>query len=630
MGPIPLIVYLGPFVLYPYVVGLVVVVLFGYMMTIRQLDRDGLNYEWLKIARWKIVGASFVGALAPGIAFDRHLWVNYPHIMVEHTQSEGSLSALGALVVGIPAALFYQRRYARHASAIAMADSISIVLIGTWAVGRLICSQLIPNGGGRVTSAWYGVDYGGGAQVPLPLLQFVEYLAILCLLAIVRSRLGLRPRGLQVALLSGSLASVEILNQTYLAESVGSHIRLDWARSVMAGVALVSLIALARMLAEALIARREISRSARFVLSAASWAAARWRLGTFACIALACMGLGYRLSGIGESAPLQPADDHGIMLYTSDPGVTGLLEVTMQLGTLYVTPVLDVPAGKTVRWLILVENNRASTEFGSSYLLTDGYSHYKPKQEVVDAHFTKGRVLHQQLLTGSVSGPTVGAVAQAAAATKNLLFPMVTGVLARAQTVALYVGNDEYFQSGHLTVQFPSVGVQDLEGFNAKGLAYDKQFGWSAPLASDARPLTWFRPRAFQARVEFSGPLVSASFDNIDPIPADHSSSSVLWKGESIRAEFDARDLDYADEQSRRDFLAGILLAVGASAAIALLQERAPSRRSRRTSSKRRASGYADVSQPVKPADASEVRSSNRGKLREPFVRTWRYLRRAR
>jgi hypothetical protein len=55
-------------------------------------------------------------------------------------------------------------------------DLIAPVLVIAWVMGRLLGSQLMYQGGGNLTHAWYGMAYAGqaGNRVPVPIIQALE------------------------------------------------------------------------------------------------------------------------------------------------------------------------------------------------------------------------------------------------------------------------------------------------------------------------------------------------------------------------------------------------------------------------------------------------------------------------
>ncbi|HEX6476943.1 MAG TPA: prolipoprotein diacylglyceryl transferase family protein, partial [Acidimicrobiales bacterium] len=84
-------------------------------------------------------------------------------------------------------------------------DLVAPVLVAAWGVGRLLGPQLMVNGGGHPTTAWYGLEYAGqvGKRIPVPVFQSLECFAILGILLLVERYTRGRPVGLITALAVG-------------------------------------------------------------------------------------------------------------------------------------------------------------------------------------------------------------------------------------------------------------------------------------------------------------------------------------------------------------------------------------------------------------------------------------------
>ena len=82
-------------------------------------------------------------------------------------------------------------------------DLVSPVLVAAWAMGRLLGPQLMVAGGGKPTTAWFGMYYAGevGRRLPVPIFQALEcgaiFLGSLVLERAVAARGG--PTGLVTA-----------------------------------------------------------------------------------------------------------------------------------------------------------------------------------------------------------------------------------------------------------------------------------------------------------------------------------------------------------------------------------------------------------------------------------------------
>ena len=92
----------------------------------------------------------------------------------------GGLSSFGGLALGLPVGFVSAHRRCPQLGPGVAADLVAPVLACAWAVGRLLGPQFELAGGGKPTSAWYGMYYAGevGKRLPVPLFQAVECFAI--------------------------------------------------------------------------------------------------------------------------------------------------------------------------------------------------------------------------------------------------------------------------------------------------------------------------------------------------------------------------------------------------------------------------------------------------------------------
>lgn len=174
MKPIPVVFHIGPLQIHTYGIGLAVTFWFAYRYFARRLRDHGYPDAWLGRAFVWIIVASIIGARAVHVI---SMWSFYSHnpgdiLAVWH----GGLSSYGGLLGGVPVGFFCARRWCPQLRAAVAADLVSIVLAIAWAVGRLLGPQLMVAGGGRRTTAWYGMAYAGqiGRRVPVPIFQAIE------------------------------------------------------------------------------------------------------------------------------------------------------------------------------------------------------------------------------------------------------------------------------------------------------------------------------------------------------------------------------------------------------------------------------------------------------------------------
>jgi prolipoprotein diacylglyceryltransferase len=88
----------------------------------------------------------------------------------------GGLSSFGGLIGGVPTGLICARRWCPQLRVGVALDLVAPVLVIAWTVGRLLGPQLMYQGGGNLTHAWYGMAYAGqpGKRVPVPIIQALE------------------------------------------------------------------------------------------------------------------------------------------------------------------------------------------------------------------------------------------------------------------------------------------------------------------------------------------------------------------------------------------------------------------------------------------------------------------------
>ena len=174
MKPIPIVFHLGPLQIHTYGIGLAITFWFAYRYFAKRLRDHGYPDHWLGRAFVWIIVASIVGARAGSVIPN---WSSYSSdplgiFAVWH----GGLSSFGGLAGGIPAGLICARRWCKELKLSVALDLVAPVLVAAWAVGRLLGPQLMYQGGGKPTTAWFGMYYAGqvGKRVPVPIWQAIE------------------------------------------------------------------------------------------------------------------------------------------------------------------------------------------------------------------------------------------------------------------------------------------------------------------------------------------------------------------------------------------------------------------------------------------------------------------------
>lgn len=182
MRPIPVDFHLGPLQIHTYGIGLAITFYFAYRYFDRRLRNNGYDSRWLQRSFLWIIAGAIVGArivhVVANIGFYYHNPLQIPLIW------HGGLSSYGGLAGAIPTALYLKHRYAPELPYAKAFDLIAPVLVSAWALGRVLGPQLMINGGGKPTTAWYGLKYAGqiGYRIPVPLFQAAEDLIVFLIL----------------------------------------------------------------------------------------------------------------------------------------------------------------------------------------------------------------------------------------------------------------------------------------------------------------------------------------------------------------------------------------------------------------------------------------------------------------
>lgn len=188
MKPIPVVFHIGPLQVHTYGVGLAVTFWFALEYMRRRLKARQLPDEWLSGAFLWVIGAAIVGARLVHVVANLSFYTSEPSQipLIWH----GGLSSFGGLLFGVPTGIWFQRRYCPQLGTWRALDIAAPVLMASWAVGRLLGPQLMIRGGGRPTTAWYGLSYAGqvGHRIPVPLFQAAECTVIWAALVLLDRR----------------------------------------------------------------------------------------------------------------------------------------------------------------------------------------------------------------------------------------------------------------------------------------------------------------------------------------------------------------------------------------------------------------------------------------------------------
>jgi prolipoprotein diacylglyceryltransferase len=200
LKPIPVVFHIGSLQIHTYGIGLALTFWFSLRYFERRLRANGYPWRWAGgIFLW-VVAASIVGARVVHVIANASYYADNPGdiFAIWH----GGLSSFGGLLFAVPVAIVLARRRCPELPTSRALDLVAPVLVAAWGVGRLLGPQLMVDGGGHPTNAWYGLEYAGqvGKRIPVPIFQSLECFAILGILLLVERYARDRPVGFITAL----------------------------------------------------------------------------------------------------------------------------------------------------------------------------------------------------------------------------------------------------------------------------------------------------------------------------------------------------------------------------------------------------------------------------------------------
>ena len=178
MRPIPVAFHIGPLELHTYGIGLALTFWVAYRYFARRLRQHGYPDRWLGVTFVWIVVAAIVGARAVHVIANLSSYESDP--LGVFAIWHGGLSSFGGLALAIPVGFISAHHRCPQLRPLAAADIVAPVLALAWALGRLLGPQLMVAGGGKPTTAWFGMYYADevGKRLPVPIFQALECLAV--------------------------------------------------------------------------------------------------------------------------------------------------------------------------------------------------------------------------------------------------------------------------------------------------------------------------------------------------------------------------------------------------------------------------------------------------------------------
>ena len=199
MKPIPVSFHIGPLQVHTYGIGLALTFLFALVYFERRLKKAGYPTEWLTGVFIWIVISAVVGARVVHVLANWSMYSAHPGQILSIWN--GGLSSFGGLLFAVPVGIVLTRRRCPQLPTVRALDLVAPVLVAAWGVGRLLGPQLMVDGGGARTTAWFGLSYAGqiGKRVPVPIFQAIDCFVIFGVLLLIEHYYRDRPDGFVVS-----------------------------------------------------------------------------------------------------------------------------------------------------------------------------------------------------------------------------------------------------------------------------------------------------------------------------------------------------------------------------------------------------------------------------------------------
>jgi len=171
MSGVPTSIHLGPFDFHLYGLGLAIAAYVAFLYAERRLRRHGIDVGPFGRYTIALLISGLLGARLANIATNWSYYSGHPARWIAVWQ--GGLASFGGIALALPVGIWLQRRWWPTTRLAAFTDALIPALVAGWALGRVLGPQFMVNGGGHLTTSWFGMHYADqvGKRVPVPLIQ---------------------------------------------------------------------------------------------------------------------------------------------------------------------------------------------------------------------------------------------------------------------------------------------------------------------------------------------------------------------------------------------------------------------------------------------------------------------------
>jgi phosphatidylglycerol:prolipoprotein diacylglycerol transferase len=171
MSGVPTSIHLGPFDFHLYGLGLAIAAYVAFLYAERRLRRHGIDVGPFGRYTIALLISGLLGARLANIATNWSYYSGHPARWIAVWQ--GGLASFGGIALALPVGIWLQCRWWPTTRLAAFTDALIPALVAGWALGRVLGPQFMVNGGGHLTTSWFGMHYADqvGKRVPVPLIQ---------------------------------------------------------------------------------------------------------------------------------------------------------------------------------------------------------------------------------------------------------------------------------------------------------------------------------------------------------------------------------------------------------------------------------------------------------------------------